>query len=124
MVDVGMGQENIIHIGKWDGEICVFIYISSLFHTIVYEDMSAAGFQVMTAAGYFVVSADEGYFHTFASLHVFGENLTYFVSIIRKSKGCPRAYFKITLSKFGANIPRAGRADDGNEFSNMLWLVI
>ena len=56
MVNMHMGKEYIINPSCRYGDFLIFIGIPSLLHAAVQKDALAAGFDIMAAAGYLVVS--------------------------------------------------------------------
>ena len=57
MVNMGVGQKHIVDGGSGNGNFLIFVSIPSLFHAAVQQDAFAAGFDIMAAAGDFMVSA-------------------------------------------------------------------
>ena len=54
---MGVGQKHIVDGGSGNGNFLIFVSIPSLFHAAVQQDAFAAGFDIMAAAGDFMVSA-------------------------------------------------------------------
>ena len=63
MVNMCMGQQDIVNISRRTGNLDIFISISPLFHTKVHQNTSAADFQIGAAASDFMSRTDKGHFH-------------------------------------------------------------
>ena len=63
MVDVGVGEEDIVDQPLLYGKLGILIDIRALLHTVVQQDRFPAGLYTMAAAGDFVIGSDEGQLH-------------------------------------------------------------
>ena len=63
VIDVGVGQEDIVDVEGKDGKVHVFINVFSLLHTVIDQDVFPAGAEKHTAARDFVCRTDECQLH-------------------------------------------------------------
>ena len=67
MVNMGVGQQNIIHLARRDGNFLVLKVIGSLLHAAVDDNLFSAGGQVKAAPRYLVGCAQKGQLHPISS---------------------------------------------------------
>ena len=64
MVNMGVGEKNIVDIRCLHRDLLVLVEIRSLLHPAVHQDMLPAGFDHMAASGHFMVCSNKKKFHT------------------------------------------------------------
>ena len=63
MVNMGMGQKDIVHIPGTDRQFLILIKIRSLLHPTVNQYIFSACFQKMTTSGHFMGSSNKAQTH-------------------------------------------------------------
>ena len=57
MIDMSVGQKNIIYPGFLHGKRDIFIHVYPLLHSVIHQDMPAASLDIMTASGNLMISS-------------------------------------------------------------------
>ena len=63
VIDVGVGDKDVVHIGERDRKLRVLIDVSALFHTVINKNVLSRRIQIMTASSHFMICTDKCQFH-------------------------------------------------------------
>ena len=59
VIDVGVGDKDVVHIGERDRKLRVLIHVHTLFHATVHQKLRFSTFQIMAASCYLMIRTYE-----------------------------------------------------------------